>query len=37
MQNKLDLVSPDCPRHTGAKKAEAQVLEKIYEVVDYPQ
>ena len=36
-QNHLDLVSPDCPRHTGAKKAEAQVWEKVCEVVDNPQ
>ena len=35
-QNHLDLVSPDCPRHTGAKKAEAQVWEKVCEVVDNP-
>jgi len=36
-QNHLDLVSPDCPRHTGAKKAEAQVWEKVCEAVDNPQ
>lgn len=36
-QNHLDLVSPDCPRHTGAKKAEAQVWEKVCEVVDNPE
>lgn len=36
-QNHLDLVSPDCPRHTGAKKAEAQVWEKVCEVIDNPQ
>ena len=35
-QNHLDLVSPDCPRHTGAKKAEAQAWEKVCEVVDNP-
>ena len=36
-QNHLDLVSPDCPRHIGAKKADAQVWEKVCEVVDNPQ
>jgi DNA invertase Pin-like site-specific DNA recombinase len=36
-QNHLDLVSPDCPRHIGAKKAEAQVWEKICEIIDNPQ
>ena len=36
-QNHLDLVSPECPRHTGAKKAEAQVWEKVCEVVDNPE
>lgn len=36
-QNHLDLVSPDCPRHIGVKKAEAQVWEKVCEVINNPQ
>jgi site-specific DNA recombinase len=36
-QSHLDLVSPDCPRHIGAKKADAQVWEKVCEVIDNPQ
>ena len=36
-QNHLDLVSLDCPRHSGAKKADAQVWEKVCEVIDNPE
>ena len=36
-QNHLDLVSPDCPRHIGAKKADAQVWGKVCEVIDNPK
>ena len=36
-QNHLDLVSPDCPRSISTKKAEAQVWEKVCEVVNNPQ
>jgi len=36
-QNHLDLVSPDCPRHSGAKKADARVWEKVCEVIDNPE
>jgi site-specific DNA recombinase len=36
-QNHLDLVSPECPRHIGAKKADTQVWEKVCEVVDKPE
>jgi site-specific DNA recombinase len=36
-QNHLDLVSPECPRRIGAKKAEAQVWEKVCEAVDKPE
>jgi len=36
-QNHLDLVSPECPRHIGAKKADALAWEKICEAVDKPE
>jgi len=36
-QNHLDLVSSECPRRIGAKKAEAQVWEKVCEAVDKPE
>lgn len=36
-QNHLDLVSPECPRHIGAKKADTQVWEKVCEAVDNPE
>jgi FtsZ-binding cell division protein ZapB len=32
-----DLVSPDCPRHIGAKKADTQAWEKICQAVDKPE
>lgn len=33
-QNHKDLVSPDCPRHIGAKKADAEAWQKICDAVD---
>ena len=36
-QSHLDLVSPECPRNIGAKKAETQVWEKVSEAVDNPE
>jgi DNA invertase Pin-like site-specific DNA recombinase len=35
-QNHKDIVSPNCPRHIGAKKAEDIVWQKICEVIDRP-
>jgi len=35
-QNHLDLVSPDCPRHIGAKKAEDIVWQKVCVAMDKP-
>lgn len=37
LQNHKDLVSPECPRHIGAKKADTQAWEKICEAVDKPE
>jgi DNA invertase Pin-like site-specific DNA recombinase len=36
-QTHKDLISPECPRHIGAKKADAQAWQKICEAVDKPQ
>ncbi len=36
-QNHKDLVSPDCPRHIGSKKADEEAWEKICGVVDRPE
>jgi site-specific DNA recombinase len=36
-QNHKDLISPDCPRHIGAKKADADVWEKICNVIEKPE
>jgi hypothetical protein len=36
-QNHKDLVSPDCPRHIGAKKADDQAWEKICRALDKPE
>jgi site-specific DNA recombinase len=36
-QNHKDLISPDCPRHVGAKKADADAWDKIRSFVDKPE
>lgn len=36
-QNHKDLVSPDCPRHIGAKKADDEAWKKICDAVDKPK
>lgn len=36
-QNHKDLVSPDCPRHIGAKKADEEAWEKICRALDKPE
>jgi len=36
-QNHKDLVSPDCPRHIGAKKADDEAWEKICRALDKPE
>jgi hypothetical protein len=36
-QNHKDLVSPDCPRHVGAKKADDEVWKKICGAIDRPE
>ena len=36
-QNHKDLVSPDCPRHIGAKKADDEAWEKICHALDKPE
>lgn len=36
-QNHKDLVSPDCLRHIGAKKADAEAWQKICDAVDKPE
>ena len=36
-QNHKDLVSPDCPRNIGAKKADTEAWEKICNALDKPE
>lgn len=36
-QNHLDLVSPECPRHIGVKKADTLVWEKVCNAIDKPE
>jgi len=36
-QNHKDLVSPDCPRHIGAKKADEEAWGKICRALDKPE